>query len=232
VVVYGDSLTFEARDFVAFLGSANGMTTVVRSFGGTATCDWMSRIRTDMRTIRPRLVVLAFSGNNITPCMYPEGHELTGDALKDKYARDTNAAVKVVRASGARAVLVGAPRSENARTDADWDRIHDAYRRIADRTAGVTFADGSRLIAPGGKWSATQTCLDRERTIVNTDGTRPCTTRNRITVRAPDGAHFCPGGKAAMRGVTGSCPRYASGAYRYASTIVRAAHLGVFHRYP
>jgi hypothetical protein len=230
IVVYGDSLTWEARDYVTFLGAAEGMTTIVRSFGGTATCDWFDHMRTDMRTLRPGLVVLAFSGNNITKCMVSNGHYLYGDALKRKYAKDTNTAVKILRDGGAQVALVGAPRSRNAGSDADWDRLHDAFRSIADRLAGVTYADGGRLITPRGRWSATQSCLGRERGIVNPDGTRPCSKRDRIAVRAPDGAHFCPGSQDAVRGVTATCPRYSSGAFRYATNIVRAAHVGVFGR--
>jgi hypothetical protein len=87
------------------------------------------------------------------------------------------------------------------------------------------------LIAPRGRWSLQQPCLPREFAIVS-DGKHVCNSSARITVRAPDGAHFCPGGWPAVNGITRSCPRYSSGAYRYASTIVREAHRQVYGRYP
>src|SRR4051812_19255509 len=59
VVVWGDSLAWEARDYLAFLGAANGMPTEVRSFGGSAICDWFADMRAHLRATRPAVVVLA-----------------------------------------------------------------------------------------------------------------------------------------------------------------------------
>lgn len=232
VVVYGDSLTWEARDFVAWLGAVNGMQVEVRSFGGTAICDWLREARATLPAIHPGAVVWAFSGNNLTPCMRTGGRALVADRLERKYERDASTAMMLSRRAGANVVLVGPPRSFVARHDPHWQRISDAYRHVATRHAAhVAYADGGRLIAPGGEWRSTQSCLAREQGIVDRDGTRPC--RNgRIVVRAPDGAHFCPGGAAAVNGVTTYCPRYSSGAFRYASTIVREAHHAVYGTYP
>ena len=85
----------------------------------------------------------------------------------------------------------------------------------------MTFVDGGRLIAPNGRFRMAQACLARERTLEYSRGKRACTTRNLIAVRSPDGAHFCPGGAPAVNGITQPCPRYSSGAFRFASTIVR-----------
>jgi hypothetical protein len=225
VVVYGDSLVWEAHDYVTFLAALNGYSGEVRSFGGTATCDWFADMRTHLAEVRPAVVVLAFSGNNMTPCMQPHQRMLRGDDLAAKYAKDTAAAVAIARHYGARVVLVGAPRSEATRYDPRWDLIPHEYREVAARDPQhVRYADGGALIAPHGAWSMTRPCLAREQGIVDSDGRHVCTRANRIAVRAPDGAHFCPGNRAAVRGVTGSCPRYSSGALRYATTIVRSVN--------
>jgi hypothetical protein len=225
VVVYGDSLTWEARDYVTFLGALGGYSAEVRSFGGTATCDWFNDMRAHLARERPAVVVFAFSGNNLTPCMQLHKRALVGDALAAKYGRDTSSAVSIARRYGARVVLVGAPRSRSGRDDVHWDRIQREYRALAatDRTH-VRYADGGKLIAPYGRWSGTRPCLAHERTLVERDGYRPCTRKNRIAVRAPDGAHFCPGNRPANHGVTAGCPRYSSGAFRYATTIVRSVN--------
>jgi hypothetical protein len=231
VVVYGDSLAWEAKDFVAVLGAANGMPTEVRSFGGTATCDWFTDMRSYLPKVKAQVVVLAFSGNNITPCMRPGGTYLLGDALQAKYAADTKRAITIARSTGARVVLVGAPRPHGS--GRDWDFLHEAYRDLAGTSPRwVSYVDGGRLIAPAGAWSRTRSCLPNERRIVNTDGSRACTRTNRIAVRAPDGAHFCPGGAAAVNGITTTCRKYSSGAFRYASTIVRGTYFTLFRRYP
>jgi hypothetical protein len=231
VVVYGDSLTWEAKDFLAVLGAANGMATDVRSFGGTATCDWFADMRTHLLKVRAKVVVLAFSGNNITPCMRPHGAYLVGEDLRAKYAADTKTAISLARSTGARVVLVGAPRSHGS--GHDWDFLHETYRDVAARASTfVDYVDGGRLIAPGGAWSRTRSCLAHERRIVNADGTRSCNRANKIAVRAPDGAHFCPGGAMAVNGITTTCRKYSSGAFRYASTIVRGSYYTIFGRYP
>jgi hypothetical protein len=41
-------------------------------------------------------------------------------------------------------------------------------------------------------------------------------------VRAPDGAHFCPGAPAAVRGVTVACPVWSSGAWRFGNSMAAA----------
>src|SRR4051794_18583071 len=80
VVVWGDSLAWEAGAYITFLGAANGMPTEVRSFGGTATCDWFRDMRAYLPVARPAVVGLAFSGDKLTPRMRPAG----GDPLGQK----------------------------------------------------------------------------------------------------------------------------------------------------
>jgi hypothetical protein len=225
VVVYGDSLTWEARDYITFLAALGGYSADVRSYGGTATCDWFDDMRSYLTQVRPAVVVFAFSGNNVTPCMQPHRKALFGDELATKYSRDTSTAVEIAQHVGAHVVLVGAPRSERFRDDASWDRVPQAFLTLAAHDpAHVSYVDGGALIAPHGTWSMTRPCLARERTILESDGYRPCTRKNTIAVRAPDGAHFCPGNAPARNGVTIGCTRYSSGALRYATSIVRAVN--------
>lgn len=60
VVVYGDSIIEEARPY---------LDADVRAFGGTALCDWSDAIVQMANDYHPRLIVLSFIGNNVTPCM-------------------------------------------------------------------------------------------------------------------------------------------------------------------
>ena len=47
------------------------------SFGGTALCDWTAAIRDTLRSqAKPALLVLAFYGNNYTPCMGADSPDL------------------------------------------------------------------------------------------------------------------------------------------------------------
>ena len=73
VVWIGDSLT---ESSVAELQTAfetafgRPWSLKVSAFGGTALCDWLPAIDTALRNeLTPSLLVLAFYGNNFTPCM-------------------------------------------------------------------------------------------------------------------------------------------------------------------
>src|SRR5215218_6563078 len=70
VILYGDSLAFEARDFFSLAMQADTEVEVVnRTFGGTAICDRLDQMRRDVRDFQPTAVVLEFVGNNVTSCM-------------------------------------------------------------------------------------------------------------------------------------------------------------------
>jgi len=67
----------------------------------------------------------------------------------------------------------------------------------------------------GGRWAETLPCLPAE----------PCTGGRDANgtpvnvVRAPDGAHFCPGAPAAVRGVTAGCSVWPSGSWRFGNAM-------------
>jgi hypothetical protein len=84
VILYGDSLAFEARDvFALSLQRGNDVEVVDRTYGGTAICDRLDRMRRDLHDLQPTAVVLEFVGNNVTPCMRgPNGPFTGGDLLR------------------------------------------------------------------------------------------------------------------------------------------------------
>jgi hypothetical protein len=64
VILYGDSLAWEAQDhFRRALRTAGIREVSTETFGGTAICDWLSQMRRDAVVIHPRVVVVEFSGN-------------------------------------------------------------------------------------------------------------------------------------------------------------------------
>ncbi|HEY6530861.1 MAG TPA: hypothetical protein VIY72_01060, partial [Acidimicrobiales bacterium] len=69
VTLYGDSLVVEAERYIVEAASALGWEPVVRAYGGTAPCDWSDELPFDLATTEPAIVVVAFSGNALTPCM-------------------------------------------------------------------------------------------------------------------------------------------------------------------
>ena len=94
VVLYGDSLAWEARNVFEQALADQPVEVVTRTFGGTAICDWHDEMTDDAATLRPGLVVIEFVGNNYTSCMQDHaGEPLTGAALVDRYAADAEAAI-------------------------------------------------------------------------------------------------------------------------------------------
>jgi hypothetical protein len=213
VVLWGDSLADESKErFVEWLRfwSANRLDVSTNTYGGTATCDWSTRIADTAARERPAVAVLEFSGNALTACMTgTDGRSLTGRAYLDAYRTATMHAVTALRDAGTRVYVIGTPRGRTTAATSDGAMLRTMYERLARHLNGVVFVDaGAAVLGPAGRWTNTLPCLPEE------TGANGCVA-GRIVVRAPDSAHFCPGAGPAVRGVTGSCPRWSSGALRF-----------------
>jgi hypothetical protein len=219
VVLYGDSLAWEAQDvFVQAFADRTGLQIVVRTFGGTAICDWLDKMADDAATLAPGAVVVEFSGNAMTPCMLDvNGNPLTGAAYLDRYAADAEAVIATFVPTGAQVVFAGAPISRSAEESGDFNggKLNAVYEQLARVHDGVRYTDAGATVLDEGHWTATLPCLPFE----------PCTGgldasgRAVNVVRAPDGGHFCPTSEGAVHGVTGTCPVWSSGAFRYGTAL-------------
>jgi hypothetical protein len=217
VVLWGDSLAYEAAlPFVARLRNEthDAFAVDARTFGGTATCDWLPDMRRQAAAGPIAAAVLEFSGNALTRCMTdPGGQPLRGQAYLRAYRDATLEAVRILQAAGARVYLVGAPPSR--RPSAEGAALLGLYRALATQRTGVVFVDAGRVVLDDGHWTATLPCL------VDESAADGCVA-GRIVVRAPAGAHFCPGAGPAVGGVTGPCPRWSSGATRFGRAMADA----------
>jgi hypothetical protein len=213
VVVYGDSLSAEAGPYLEGLAhDVAGVGSVVRAAPGGATCDLFDQMARDAARLRPALVIVQFSGNNLTACMRDrEGHALTGEAWLAKYRADTDHAIRLLRPMRAPIWLATSPVGLLAERKGEDDvvRIAAMYRQLAARRAGVRVADAARsVLAFGRYWTRTLPCLAHEPCAGGVD-----TNADRVNqVRAFDGVHFCP----APHTSGSSCPVWSSGALRYA----------------
>ena len=218
VVLYGDSLAWEARDFFTRALAGAFITQVTtRTFGGTAICDWLGQMRADAASLRPDAVVVEFSGNALTPCMRaPNGSALTGATYFQKYASDSAAVLDIFSPRHALVFFVGAPISRDAERAGDptAPTLHTLYAALARSTPYGRYIDAGASVLAGGRWTATLPCLPTE----------PCMGRDAIgtpvnVVRAPDGVHFCPSALPAVRGVTAPCSVWASGSWRFGNAM-------------
>jgi hypothetical protein len=211
VVVWGDSLAAEARPYLEFFGRAEGLGVVeVRAFGGTAPCDWFHDVRTRLHDGKPRVAVVSFSGNALSPCMRPGGRYLTDTERAAKYWSDLRRLIYPLRAAGVPVLLVGQPPEPD---DGSWPlRLERILRRIATEYGPVEFVAAGAAVADAGHWTPTLPCLPFES---NAQG---CAPDGRIPVRAPDRSHFCPSPDPAR---PFQCPKWSSGAARFGLAIVQ-----------
>lgn len=203
VVLVGDSLAEEAADGVRFFASPTEV--VGRYYGGTAPCDW---VKQEVPADPSSVVVLSFTGNNLTPCMADgAGGFLQGGAVLAKYRVDMTALIDRARGAGAWVMLVGQPAQPPSGFLAERvDALNALYRELA-QAPYVAFVDaGATVERPDGSYTTALVCLAWE---------PECSPTGENSVRGA--IHFCPEVDAAP------CPVYSSGALRFGSAIAAAA---------
>lgn len=213
VALWGDSLAFEAKDHFVNAFEGGDTTTRIETYtlGGTAICDFLDHLDASIASNTYDAVVLAFSGNALTSCMRDSDNEaFTGAAHTAAYTLHLQSAID--RASGTPLFLAIAPRSKT--DSAEAVALRTMYRRRAGAIPTVHVVETGEALLAEGKWTPTLSCLPFE------DETLGCVD-GEIPVRAPDGAHFCPGSGPAIEGVTGTCARWSSGAYRFGHALAQ-----------
>lgn len=216
VLVYGDSLTAEAAPYVhGFARDVGGVAALVRGAPGGATCDLFDLMGYDGRHERPAVVVIQFSGNNITRCMQgADGKPLQGEAWLAKYRADTMHAIELLRPTGASIWLATSPISllADRRGEDDVHRLAAMYADLARTVPRVRLTDAAAAVLAFGRyWTRTMPCL-RNEPCVQADSNA----QRANQVRANDGVHFCP----VPYPNGGTCPVWSSGAMRYAVGLV------------
>jgi hypothetical protein len=224
VVLYGDSLAWEAEEYFRDALLRAGVADVwTRTHGGTAICDYLDQMRRDAAELTPTVVVVEFSGNAFTPCMVgPDGVSLAAsrDAYHQKYAHDAAEVLDIFSGSATRVIFAGAPwgRGVEERHDPDANWLNRMYSSYPAFVANAQYVDAGAVVLRDGHWTETLPCLAAEPCTGGTDADGQWVN----VVRAPDGGHFCPDAPNAVRGVTSSCSVWSSGAYRYGHAMSEA----------
>jgi hypothetical protein len=247
VHVFGDSLAVESH--AAFLAAmTTGRNRPVRvtysAFGGTAICDDHEEIAR-AASLGADVVVLSFSGNNITGCTLLDAGEGTcpADAPLDRRGHDPacrrfgadlhrqyldDARWAVARVAPIPVLLVAPPTMadpvEGANPRPGTGRqgvVWRAYRQVAAEDPNVTLVDGGRLLTPDDRWVDEAPCLAGEEcsTRLPTAPGRPPST---AVVRSPDGIHLCDPRAADRRSDALGCAPLLPGPYRFAGVTADA----------
>jgi GDSL-like Lipase/Acylhydrolase family len=201
LAVFGDSLTFAARDYLEQDAKDAGVPINVVGYPGAAPCDQRQQMELLLDAEPPpTALVLVYAGNNITRCAGGR----TGAALADAYAEDARAVVAKAQARHVPVVLAGPPALEPPAWAENGELINDRFRAIADDEDGVDYLDLSQILSPDG-YTATLPCL-------NSEGPEQGCVDGMITVRRDDGIHFDDPGP----------DGYSSGSYRFAQAVFDA----------
>ena len=108
VAVFGDSLTLQAWAYVQRIASDRGQPFDGGAYGGTALCDWLGGIHKVLTRDHPTALVLAFAGNNLTPCtLTPSGKRRFGADLVTRYRAVTQRAIADAARAHTKVFLVG-----------------------------------------------------------------------------------------------------------------------------
>jgi hypothetical protein len=197
VIVYGDSLISEALGelearFPEFMPNR---LLLIRHMGGTAQCDFNDDMVEDANSLEVVAVVIAFSGNNLTPCIQSRPFE-------SAYAADADWAAEFWQGRGVPVVFV---ESLGALGTALSDYVIGSTYATVAALHGETLADTTPYFARGEPltYSGWMPCLEGE-----------CF--GSVQVRRADG-HLCHEPTAGL-----PCPEYSSGVMRYVDVIWRA----------
>jgi hypothetical protein len=210
VAVFGDSLTVQATDALRAQGHAQGLDVSVVGYYGLAPCDLASLARKAIAR-RPRALVLAFSGNNITPCMSRDGHKLVGPAFFAAYRADIGALVADAIATKVPVLVVGTLTFPPGLDDPDRVELNAVYRELVAAHPGAHYVATAPALGAHG-YVTTLPCLPGETAALGChDGT--------ITVRGPSRIHFDELRAVPCPHASGKC-YYSAGAHRFATAIL------------
>jgi hypothetical protein len=200
--LFGDSLVLQSYPYADAIARHRGYRLVGGAFGGLALCDERGSITSTLRREHPVVVILAFVGNALTPCMRPDGRKPTLQATIAKYRADVKAVIDAAHRERAAVWLTIPPRMRERGRDATARALGAAWKEIAANDPTVQLLDAGAELTPNG-FTARLGCLPFE------DSTLGCRAAT-ILVRAEDGTHL-----AAAFQHSG----YSSGMWRYASVL-------------
>jgi hypothetical protein len=206
VAVFGDSLVLQSWTYLQRIASDRHQPFAGGAYGGTALCDWMSAIRTALTRDRPAALVLAFAGNNLTPCtLTRSGQRRFGAALVRRYHADALRAVAAARRAHTKVFVVGPPAMHDPRWNDHATRLRRMLLTVATHHADVAYLDAHAVLSPDG-YRATSPCRSFETAALGCHG-------GTIAVRDADGVHLSP--------PVGGDGGYSAGGWRFATLLLR-----------
>jgi hypothetical protein len=145
--------------------------------------DWFDHVRSEMRALHPKAVVVSFGANDDHNFMtgLPPGISVGtvgSPSWNREYARRVGGLMDEVIQRGGYLFWIGAPVARSPNQTRSFMIIDRIVRREAAKRTRAYFIDTASLLSPGGRY---------EQYLRDSQG-------ELIQVRAPDGIHFAPAG--------------------------------------
>lgn len=216
VLVLGDSIVGGASNYIDFYMDQGGTAeTTIKAIGGTALCDVLKgnggpwTIDGLLAAKRYDAVVVAYSGNAITPCM--QGR--TGQAVVDKYAADADKFMNVTRFFGVPKVIWVQPfAARDAALNYVRTGLATLYRTLPAYWPSARVIDGGYMLENQGNWADILPCAPWD----------PCG-YGVVRIGDPDGVHlWCDKRGPSYYGIVPPCDNYSAGSNRFGMNLSSA----------
>ncbi len=187
VAIAGDSFMELTRDQFRVHADQLGMTDDISAFGGTAACDWRKQVA-GYAERHPRVLILSFAGNDVTPCMLRTPEPSSAAQTADEYESDFTAMVADVEKTSpdTKIYMVPPPPVRDAVFESNAAAMRAMYDRFAREHPEVTLIDLTTELGSDHQFHASLPCESWERAECAADGT--------IVLRTDDGIHLTPAG--------------------------------------
>jgi hypothetical protein len=216
IIFYGDSIGTEVNWFLPrYIREHTGGTVYLRTFGGTNACKWIEDAQRD-QYLDADIVLMVFTGADFVTCMQKNGKPLRDLVRIYKTVHDSKQLASMF--PNAQVFFIGYARSEVEQLQLDRGKtplssiLNTLFKIAAQEQPNWHYLDGESPLYLNGRWSERLACKWFDQ--------RACE-NGTVQVRAPDGAHMCPG-EAALDGLTVHCSMHNSGAIRLMHQIVRS----------
>jgi len=187
IALVGDSFADQAQASFLAHAATDQKTAEVSAFGGIAVCDRVE----DLAAIAqrsPRVLILSFAGNDITPCMLRTDTPSSAEETAAEYQSDFESVLADFRAAspGTRVYVVPPPPIRDAQFETNAAAMRAMYGRLVDEFPDIEIIDVTGQLGPDQQFHAALPCEDWEDASCQPDGT--------VVLRQDDGIHLSPAG--------------------------------------
>lgn len=215
---YGDSIEHQVYPLAADMLAATGKAvSTAWTFPGMSYCGAWPTIASQLKTFKPELVVLQFTGTSYNDCAKAYGADHS-TAWFTRYRADLEKGITALAKAGVTAIKLD--QGPVSKLESPWmGQVRDLYDAIAAAHPGLVtqVTPGAAVEGPGRSWVRYLPCLADEITSGQCTGT-PNGGQGTIVVRSPDNFHLCA--ETPADPFASTCPSYSSGPVRYAGALV------------